>query len=135
MFVPRSYVKIEKKDVQVNSVKSILCNLSMILLPFLIFIIIYQFAGNIHRTEYIQLSIAILSEMPDSNKYELRAWAIEILGKYSRVDLPQSVKESLIKDVSLPKMDPNLNNKLIYDYFLYEINKETKNSVDRDIKK
>lgn len=51
--------------------------------------------------EYIKLAIDILKEKPIEDNKDLRAWAVDIVNKYSDVKLSESTQKSLIEKIPL----------------------------------
>lgn len=73
--------------------------LASVLIPVAVVVITQSYtaaeAARQREAKYLELAIAILREKPREESEAIRTWAIEILGRYSPVPVPQAALDQL----------------------------------------
>lgn len=90
-----------------EKVKVFINFMAVILIPIIIGIIGNGYTKAIKEREiqgrFVELAINILSQAPTGDNHSIRAWATEIIDKYSGVPLSQSTKEDLIENLPITR--------------------------------
>lgn len=71
-----------------------------IAIPIVIAIFTFVYSDSFKKREtgvrYVELAVGILREEPKPKTHALRKWAVEVLGKYSAVQLSEDARRALV---------------------------------------
>ena len=89
----------ETNSIRIEIAKLVITAAATIIVPVMIayFTVAYQSSQNDQlKLRYVELSIEILKETPESQSPELRRWALETLNQFSAIALSNKAKEQLL---------------------------------------
>lgn len=83
--------------------------LATLAIPAVIAFVGNQFSLSMKEKEvqekYVELAIRILSETPHKDKSATREWAVDVVNKYSGVEMSLETEDHLVKSAALPTLD------------------------------
>lgn len=87
--------------------------LAAILVPAAVTLVGYLYTSALKDREvqahYVDLSLAILQQKPDSSTGHLRDWAIDVVDRYSGVHLSRDARADIRDSLTLPKVSPAIS--------------------------
>jgi len=78
--------------------------ITALVIPVLGFMFANQAKERETRSKFVELALGILKDPPTAEKKDIREWAISVVSKYSGVPLNSATQQSLLNDVSLPRV-------------------------------
>jgi len=83
--------------------------LASVVLPVVALVLGHQFSAALKERElqgkYVELAVSILREQPKDGSANLRAWATEVIDRYSGVKMTTDTRQDLIQRTPLPAIE------------------------------
>ena len=86
-------------DERIKTVGSLIASIAI---PLVVALIGHWYTSAIKQNEiglrYVELSVTILSQKPETHTTEIRAWAIDTINEYSIVKMSTAARDQLLKN-------------------------------------